>query len=111
MKSQYVVLSVLAVVVAGLVAAVSLAESARQAPRAKDMFPNRGISLGEMNEILTLLGNEDLKGGILSVRVNKSSVEVRTGHVEAPLAGSGMIFTLEKKDGKWVITKRSAWVS
>jgi hypothetical protein len=52
------------------------------------------------------------KDAILNIRVVKEGeLVVMTGQVRGPLDGSGSIFLLQKRNGKWHITEAGDWVS
>ncbi|MEH6449971.1 MAG: hypothetical protein V7765_14960 [Oleispira sp.] len=59
-------------------------------------------------EILPKIGNRN----ILNITVFDSScISINTGRVSGPKQGSGIRYTIEKKDEGWLVTNESEWIS
>ncbi len=77
-------------------------------------YPIDGIPFYEFDSLLAEIKKHvppDV--AILSISVTKhdNTVHVTTGAIQNPLAGSGTIFILEKKEGNWTFVKKSLWIS
>lgn len=76
------------------------------------VYPIIGIDKVELLEvfedILPKIGNRN----ILNITVFDSScISINTGRILKPKHGSGIRYTIEKKDEGWVVTSESEWVS
>ena len=79
----------------------------------KVTFPITGMTVTEFCDSLSKIGQLlDPEMRILDVKsLGGERLQVTTGKRDGPLTGNGFDIFFEKKNGKWVETKRSRWRS
>jgi len=74
----------------------------------------QGITPTQLEEAIKQIKEGLPASGILSMSfLGETSIEVWTGRINGPLAGSGIVLRFQKKNGKWTEdrTRRSSWIS
>lgn len=84
--------------------------------RFKDHKPpvkKRSQSMGQAEVIDKETGERGLIFRAVSIKViDANTVEVGGGYYEAGLSASGNVYTVERNDGKWIVTKdQMLWIS
>jgi len=88
-------------------------EEAQEIWGKKTTFPMTGLSASELCSALTEIGQMlPPESRILDViSLGDGRLQITTGRRNAPIGGNGLDLIFEKKDGLWVETRRSRWVS